>query len=42
MSQMIPKFKDPFVVTAKVANNKYAIKDIPEFQLSQIPYEGSG
>lgn len=39
--QMIPKFKGPYQVDRVLRNDRYVIKDIEGFQLSQTPYHGT-
>jgi len=38
--KVIPKFKGPYVIIKVLPNDRYLIKDVEGFQLTQIPYEG--
>lgn len=38
---MIPKYKGPYQVERVLRNDRYVIKDVDEFQLSQTPYHGT-
>lgn len=40
-TKMIPKFKGPYQVDRVLRNDRYVIKDIEGFQLSQTPYRGT-
>ncbi|GJQ88177.1 hypothetical protein Trydic_g13175 [Trypoxylus dichotomus] len=38
--KLIPKFKGPYVVKKVLPNDRYAIGDPPDFQNTQIPFDG--
>lgn len=38
--KIAPKFKGPYRVDKVLPNDRYLIRDVEGFQLSQIPYEG--
>lgn len=40
-AKMIPKFKGPYQVERVLQNDRYVLKDVDGFQLSQTPYYGS-
>jgi len=39
--KMIPRFKGPYQVERVLRNNRYIVKDIDGFQLTQTPYRGT-
>lgn len=39
--KLIPKFKGPYVVKKVLSNDRYIVIDPPDFQVTQIPYEGT-
>ncbi|XP_076301534.1 uncharacterized protein LOC143219409 [Lasioglossum baleicum] len=40
-TKMIPRFKGPYEIDRVLRNDRYVIKDVEGFQLSQIPYRGT-
>ncbi|KAK9700558.1 Retrotransposon gag protein [Popillia japonica] len=38
--KLIPKYRGPYMVTAVLDNDRYVVKDIPGFEVTQIPFEG--
>lgn len=36
----MPKFKGPYVASKILGNDRYVVKDIEGFRLTQIPFEG--
>jgi len=38
---MIPRFKGPYQVERVLRNNRYIVRDIDGFQLTQAPYRGT-
>jgi len=38
--KLIQYFKDPYVIHTFLPNDRFVIKDIEEFQHTQVPYEG--
>lgn len=38
--KLIPKYKGPYTIHKILPNDRYAIKDIERFQVTQIPFEG--
>ena len=38
--KLIPQFKGPYTVSKVLERDRYVIKDIDEFQITQLPYDG--
>jgi len=38
--KLIPKYKGPYVVKKVLDADCYVVTDIPDFQVTQIPYQG--
>lgn len=38
--KFIPKFKGPYRIHRKLPNDRYVVKDIEGFQVTQLPYDG--
>lgn len=38
--KFIPKFRGPYIVHKTLGNDRYVIRDIDNFQVTQIPYDG--
>lgn len=38
--KLVPKMKGPYKVTKVLGNDRYAVSDIDNFQVSNIPYDG--
>ena len=38
--KLIPKFKGPYVIYAKLPHDRYVVRDIEGCQITQIPYDG--
>lgn len=36
--KLIPKYKGPYVIYKSLGPDRYVVRDIPEFQVTQIPY----
>lgn len=39
--KLIPRFKGPYQVERVLRNNRYVLKDVEGFQLTQTPYRGT-
>ncbi|RLU21881.1 hypothetical protein DMN91_006258 [Ooceraea biroi] len=38
--KLIPKYKGPYVVHKCLGSDRYVVRDIPGFQITQLPYDG--
>lgn len=38
--KLIPKYKGPYIINKVLPNDRYVVKDIEGFQVTQIPFEG--
>lgn len=38
--KFLPHFRGPYVVEKKLANDRYALRDIENCQVTQMPYHG--
>lgn len=38
--KLLPKYKGPYEISAVLPHDRYVVKDIEGFQLSNKPYEG--
>ncbi|XP_067214810.1 uncharacterized protein [Linepithema humile] len=38
--KLIPKYKGPYMIHKSLGSDRYVVRDIPGFQITQIPYDG--
>lgn len=38
--KLIPKYKGPYVIHKSLGSDRYVVRDIPGFQVTQMPYDG--
>jgi len=38
--KLIPKYRGPYMIHRVLSNDQYVIRDIPNLQITQIPYDG--
>ncbi|EFN84568.1 hypothetical protein EAI_13215, partial [Harpegnathos saltator] len=38
--KFIPKYKGPYIIHKILGSDRYVVRDVPGFQITQLPYNG--